>query len=414
MIVSALFDDRGVLAAIRLVTDPRPEYRNDITEADLRKRADAYVLGGVMAARFDIDAARDCTALPPAEGESAVGDAVRQAGLRASDGPGETAPRRRTSNLFPQARPERRQPATADAIDARPVRELGAAGDLSARRRAESVAHGGTVAVRHHGVAEHCAPSSLVSPAACWRSATSRRRGWRARKVAPRSSAPAQPSAGQIGAREVWHRPARAHQPRSFQHRMVEAGAAHEGAVERGAGEVGAAEHGLDQTGLAQIGVAQNRLGEVAAREARRAHQRVGEVGAGEPGAVEDRRIEHGIAQDRAGEIGAREVRLVEVRAREVGAGELCAGELRVVEIRVTQVGAGEIGAGEIVALEVDAIEFTAGQSLVLPARNSWRWSACAAVSPIAKAATSAAHSCIERVASPSSAFELIDCAAPD
>src|SRR5215468_10165921 len=73
VIVSALFDDAGILKGIRLVTDPRPEHRNDITEANLRKRADAYLLGAVMAARFDFVTARDCMSSPPAEGESAVG-----------------------------------------------------------------------------------------------------------------------------------------------------------------------------------------------------------------------------------------------------------------------------------------------------------------------------------------------------
>ena len=73
VIVSALFDAGGVLKGIRVVTDSRPDYRNDITEADLHKREDAYLFGGRMAARFDIDSKRDCTALPPAEGESPVG-----------------------------------------------------------------------------------------------------------------------------------------------------------------------------------------------------------------------------------------------------------------------------------------------------------------------------------------------------
>ena len=74
MIVSALFDDDGVLKAIRMVTDSRPDHRTDTTDADLRKREDAYLFGGRMASRFDIEAKRDCTALPPAEGESPVGD----------------------------------------------------------------------------------------------------------------------------------------------------------------------------------------------------------------------------------------------------------------------------------------------------------------------------------------------------
>ena len=73
IIVSALFDDRGVLKATRIVTDSRPEHRSEVTEANLKKRADAYLLGGVIAARYGIDPARDCTALPAAEGESAVG-----------------------------------------------------------------------------------------------------------------------------------------------------------------------------------------------------------------------------------------------------------------------------------------------------------------------------------------------------
>jgi len=73
VIVSALFDATGVLKGIRVVTDPRPDHRVDTADADLRKREDAYLLGARMASRFDIDAKRDCTALPAAEGENAVG-----------------------------------------------------------------------------------------------------------------------------------------------------------------------------------------------------------------------------------------------------------------------------------------------------------------------------------------------------
>ncbi len=73
VIVSALFNDAGTLKGIRMVTDPRPEHRNDITEADRRPREEAYLLGGVMAARFDIDAGRDCMSLSRSEGESPVG-----------------------------------------------------------------------------------------------------------------------------------------------------------------------------------------------------------------------------------------------------------------------------------------------------------------------------------------------------
>jgi hypothetical protein len=73
VVVSALFDDEGVLRGIRMVTDARPDHRNDITPANLRTRSDAYLLGGLLAARFDVDPARDCMAIAPAEGENAVG-----------------------------------------------------------------------------------------------------------------------------------------------------------------------------------------------------------------------------------------------------------------------------------------------------------------------------------------------------
>ncbi len=73
VIVSALIDDAGVVKGIRMVTDPRPEHRNDITEANRKKREEAYLLGTVMASRFDIEPSRDCRSIPPAEGEGTVG-----------------------------------------------------------------------------------------------------------------------------------------------------------------------------------------------------------------------------------------------------------------------------------------------------------------------------------------------------
>jgi len=73
VMTSALFDDDGVLRGIRIVTDARPDYRVNLTEAELKKRAQAYLFGGAMAARFGIEAARDCMSLPAAAGESAVG-----------------------------------------------------------------------------------------------------------------------------------------------------------------------------------------------------------------------------------------------------------------------------------------------------------------------------------------------------
>src|SRR5215475_5512704 len=73
VITSALFDDAGILKGIRIVTDARPEHRNDITEANRKKREEAYTLGAVMASRFNIDPAQDCQAMPPGEGETPVG-----------------------------------------------------------------------------------------------------------------------------------------------------------------------------------------------------------------------------------------------------------------------------------------------------------------------------------------------------
>ena len=66
VITSALFDDAGILKGIRLVTDPRPDHKNDIFEAERKKREESYQLGGVMASRFGIEAERDCKSLPPA------------------------------------------------------------------------------------------------------------------------------------------------------------------------------------------------------------------------------------------------------------------------------------------------------------------------------------------------------------
>jgi hypothetical protein len=85
VVVSALFDGAGVLKGIRMVTDARPEHRNDITEPNLRKRAEAYVLGRIMAARHDIVPSRDCVSLPPAEGESPVGDVFVKQSCEVSD-----------------------------------------------------------------------------------------------------------------------------------------------------------------------------------------------------------------------------------------------------------------------------------------------------------------------------------------
>lgn len=74
IVVSALFSDDGVLKGVRIVTDSRPDHRVDVSDADLRTRQDAYLLGRRLAARFGIEPASDCTALPAANGETSVGD----------------------------------------------------------------------------------------------------------------------------------------------------------------------------------------------------------------------------------------------------------------------------------------------------------------------------------------------------
>jgi hypothetical protein len=74
VIVSALFSGDGILKAVRIVTDARPDRRDNTNDAELKSRKQAYLLGTRMASRFGIEAARDCTQLPAADGESSVGD----------------------------------------------------------------------------------------------------------------------------------------------------------------------------------------------------------------------------------------------------------------------------------------------------------------------------------------------------
>ena len=86
VMVSALFDAGGVLRAVRVITDSRPDYRNDTTDADLKRRPTAYLFGGLMAARYGIEANRDCTALAAAEGESPVGSQFVKLACERTDG----------------------------------------------------------------------------------------------------------------------------------------------------------------------------------------------------------------------------------------------------------------------------------------------------------------------------------------
>ena len=63
VVLSALFDDAGTLAGLRIVSDPR-----DTT----RSRDEAYALRNFLTARFGRDG-WNCTDLPPTEGEEPVG-----------------------------------------------------------------------------------------------------------------------------------------------------------------------------------------------------------------------------------------------------------------------------------------------------------------------------------------------------
>jgi len=55
-----------------MVTDPRLAFRNDVFEAELRKREVAYQFGGVMAARYNLNPGEHCKSEPLAEGEGKI------------------------------------------------------------------------------------------------------------------------------------------------------------------------------------------------------------------------------------------------------------------------------------------------------------------------------------------------------
>lgn len=72
VIISALIDDRSNVQGLRMVTDPRLAFRNDVFEAELRKREVAYQFGGVMAARYNLNPGEHCKSEPLAEGEGKI------------------------------------------------------------------------------------------------------------------------------------------------------------------------------------------------------------------------------------------------------------------------------------------------------------------------------------------------------
>jgi hypothetical protein len=80
VLTSALFDAKGVLRGIRLVTDPRADARDDVLFdlSDLRTRADSFLLGPFVGGQVGINPAKDCINLPLAAGETDVaGDHIK-------------------------------------------------------------------------------------------------------------------------------------------------------------------------------------------------------------------------------------------------------------------------------------------------------------------------------------------------
>lgn len=74
VIVSALFDPRGVLSGLRMVSDPRPDSRPEIQQSEVRTRREAHSLAAIFAARFSVDAGEHCRQLPLGPGEAPVDD----------------------------------------------------------------------------------------------------------------------------------------------------------------------------------------------------------------------------------------------------------------------------------------------------------------------------------------------------
>jgi hypothetical protein len=74
LMLSALFDEAGVLKVLRLITDPRQDFRNDNFYATLKPRDQHHLFGPFLSARFNMNLATDCTKLPLGPGENPVGD----------------------------------------------------------------------------------------------------------------------------------------------------------------------------------------------------------------------------------------------------------------------------------------------------------------------------------------------------
>lgn len=73
VVTSALFDADGILQAVRLVTDPRPDYKVDNFLAFLKPRDEHYLYGAFITSQFNMTRALDCKVLALAEGERDIG-----------------------------------------------------------------------------------------------------------------------------------------------------------------------------------------------------------------------------------------------------------------------------------------------------------------------------------------------------
>ncbi|MBM3507402.1 MAG: hypothetical protein FJX64_06720 [Alphaproteobacteria bacterium] len=73
VVTSALFDAEGVLQGIRLITDPRPDYKIDNFLTFLKPREEHHLYGAFVTAQFGIVANRDCKRLELGPGETDVG-----------------------------------------------------------------------------------------------------------------------------------------------------------------------------------------------------------------------------------------------------------------------------------------------------------------------------------------------------
>jgi hypothetical protein len=85
LMLSALFDDAGVLKALRLITDPRQDFRADNFYATLKTRDQHHLYGPFLSARFNMNIASDCVKLPLGPGESPVGDTYTKLDCTRSD-----------------------------------------------------------------------------------------------------------------------------------------------------------------------------------------------------------------------------------------------------------------------------------------------------------------------------------------